>query len=67
MDDYDNINTTALAVITNKFASTKMIDATNNMFNDRVLILSGLQDFTVLQGDSVLCCISYFLYNIYIE
>ena len=52
MDEYQNINTSALAAHTYKFASNRLIDAPGNMSNDRVLILSGMNDSTVLQGMS---------------
>lgn len=50
MDTYQNINVSALAVYMLQFASTDLIDAPGNMSNDRVLILSGMNDSTVLQG-----------------
>lgn len=50
MDTYQNIDVSQLAVYTNKFASSDLIDAPGNMSNDRVLILSGMNDSTVLQG-----------------
>jgi len=50
MDQYQNINVTALAVYTNNFASHELIDAPGNMTKDRILILSGMNDSTVLQG-----------------
>jgi len=50
MDEYDDINVTELAVYANGFASSGLIDGTGNMTNDRVFILSGMNDSTVLQG-----------------
>jgi len=50
MDTYQNINTTALVGYTTGFASNNLIDGTDNMANDRVFILSGINDTTVRQG-----------------
>jgi len=52
MDEYDRINVTELAAYTNSFASSGLIDGPGNMTNDRVFILSGINDSTVLQGTS---------------
>ena len=52
MDMYQNINTTALASYTAGFASSGLLDGTGNMTNDRVFILSGVNDTTVRQGAS---------------
>lgn len=69
MDMYQNINVTALAVYTNNFASHELIDPTGNMTKDRVLILSGMNDSTVLQGRTYLYIIHLLIkgrYNLYV-
>jgi len=50
MYKYENIDVKQLATHTNTFASSNLIDAPGNMSNDRVFILSGMNDSTVLQG-----------------
>jgi len=52
MESYQNIDITALIGYTSTFASSGLIDGTGNMTNDRVFILSGLNDTIVHQGAS---------------
>ena len=59
MDTPQNINVSALAVYTNNFASHELIDPPGNMTKDRVFILSGMEDHTVLQGNTCLYMLLY--------
>jgi len=44
------INVTALSEVTEKYASSGMIDPTGNMLMDRVFIYSSLDDIYILTG-----------------
>ena len=52
MKTFENIDVAALATQTMKYASGGMIDPTDNMLHDRVYIFDGLNDTTVMPGQS---------------
>jgi hypothetical protein len=59
MTSPQNINVNDLTTQTTRYASSGDIDATNNMYNDRVFIFGGTLDTAVVQGTHIL----YINYN----
>jgi len=55
MKKFEDIDITKLTAQTMKYSSTGMIDSTLNMLYDRVYIFDGLNDTTVMPGQSRIC------------